>query len=395
MTTSTASRSLLRAPLALILLSAFLLGFVFVGNAPAALAETPALSAADLYEQNVESTVGISTSGTTVGRFGYGYTFYGAGSGFFISEDGYVLTNYHVVERSDVIRVATYNGDVYDAAYIGGDREHDIAVLKIEASGCKPVTLGDSDKLRVGEEVFAIGNPLGELSFSLTHGIVSALSREITTSAGVSMKLIQTDCAINSGNSGGPLFNSRGEVIGITNAKFSASSYTSESEIDNVCFAIPISSVKGLADEIVTDGSVSKPYLGIGISPLSEETAAVTGIASGVMVQSVSEGSPAEQAGIQVHDIIVKAGKTEIADTSDLTELVAAANIGDTLRLTVYRQGQEIELEVVVGSRSESAAVEPAPAQETLPAPEEPQSEQKQRRSGNPLEDFFNFYYGG
>ena len=200
------------------------------------------LTPSEVYAQNVNSTVGITTSITT-NYFGYQTTSAAAGSGFILTQDGYILTNYHVVEGSNSIKVTTYDGTSYDAQLIGYDESNDIAVLKIDATDLTPVVLGDSDTLNVGDTVVAIGNPLGELTFSLTTGVVSALDRPVTLSTGTTMNLIQTDCAINSGNSGGALFNLYGEVIGITNAKYSSSGSSSEASIDNIGFAIPIDQV--------------------------------------------------------------------------------------------------------------------------------------------------------
>ena len=200
------------------------------------------LSAAEVYAQNVNSTVGITTSITSTNFWGYQTMAAVSGSGFIISDDGYIVTNYHVIEDAASIKVTTYSGESYSATVIGYDESNDVAVLKIEAEGLSPVVIGDSDNMNVGDSVVAIGNPLGELTFSLTAGAVSALDREITLSSGVTMDLIQTDCAINSGNSGGALFNMYGEVIGITNAKYSSSS-SSEASIDNIGFAIPMNRV--------------------------------------------------------------------------------------------------------------------------------------------------------
>ena len=366
-----------------------------MGGATAASAESPELSPADLYEQNVNSTVGITTSGKTDSRYGYGYTFQAAGSGFIITEDGYILTNHHVVEDSDTVTVATFDDETYDAKVIGYDESNDIAILKIEAENLKPVTIGDSDKLRVGDTVYAIGNPLGELTFSLTHGIVSALSRNVTTGSHT-MNLIQTDCAINSGNSGGALFNSRGEVVGITNAKYSASGFTSEAEIDNVGFAIPVNSVTRIVTSIIENGYVLKPYIGITVAPLSDETASITGIKAGAVVQDVTEGAPAEQAGIKVHDVIVKIDDLDVKDSNTLVQAVAKANPGDVKTFTVYRQGQEMQLDVVIGSKTESALKEEEQAPAETPVPQQPQNGQQgiQGWNTNPFEDFFNFYFG-
>ena len=195
------------------------------------------MTAAEVYAANVNSTVGVTTSVTTTNFWGMRTNAAAAGSGFIISEDGYIVTNYHVVENGSEIKVATYDGKTYDAALVGYDESNDVAVLKIEASGLTPVVMGSSETLNVGDEVLAIGNPLGELTFSLTKGSVSALNREVTLSSNVTMNLIQTDAAINSGNSGGALFNLYGEVVGITNAKYSSSG--SSAEASGITSALP------------------------------------------------------------------------------------------------------------------------------------------------------------
>ena len=228
------------------------------------------MTAAEVYAANVNSTVGITTSITT-NYWGFQTTSAAAGSGFILTEDGYILTNYHVVENSNSITVAMYNGDTYDATLIGYDESNDVAVLKVDAEGLSPVVLGDSDNLNVGDSVVAIGNPLGELTFSLTAGLVSAKDREVTLSNSLTMDLIQTDCAINSGNSGGALFNLYGEVIGITNAKYSSSSSSSAS-IDNIGFAIPINHVLSIVKSIIEKGYISKPYVGVSVSDVNQQT---------------------------------------------------------------------------------------------------------------------------
>lgn len=404
------SRSVLQKTLCLILLAGLLAGCFVIGGCSSASAASSVstsftsfsepgasveLSPADLYEQNVRSTVGITTSGRMSSRYGYGYTYQASGSGFIISDDGYILTNYHVVDGSDSVTVATYEDETYDAKVIGYDESNDVAILKIDAENLKPVTIGDSDKLRVGDYVYAIGNPLGELTFSLTHGIVSALSRNVKTGSGTQMNLIQTDCAINSGNSGGALFNSFGEVVGITNAKFSSSGFSSEAEIDNICFAIPVNSVRRIVNSIVENGYVLRPYIGVSVSPLSEETAGIIGIKSGAVVQDVTEGAPADQAGIQVNDVIIKVDDTEIKDSQSLVQAIAQSEPGDVMTFHVYRQGQEIQLQVEIGSKTESALKEEEEAEQQALEPQEmPQGGQQggQDWSTFPFEDFFNFF---
>ncbi|MBR0160647.1 MAG: trypsin-like peptidase domain-containing protein [Oscillospiraceae bacterium] len=399
-------RPSLKKTLCLLLIAALFFGCGLAGITPAASAEQAAvltlasddrseLSAADLYEQNVNATVGITTSGRTTSRYGYGYTYQASGSGFIITSDGYILTNYHVIDGSDTVTVATYDNETFDAKIVGYDESNDIAVLKIDAENLKPVTVGDSDRLRVGDTVYAIGNPLGELTFSLTRGIVSALSRNISTSSGASMNLIQTDCAINSGNSGGALFNEFGEVIGITNAKYSASNMYNEAEIDNIGFAIPINSVTGIVSSIIENGYVLKPYIGIAVSPISEETAGITGIKAGAVVRDVTAGAPADQAGIQVNDVIVKVGDTDITDSNTLVQAISRANPGDVMTFQIYRQGEEIQLDVEIGSRTISVNSEEEEAAAETPAPQEqPQNGQEEFQdwSDFPFEEFFNFF---
>lgn len=309
------------------------------------------MTAAEVYAANVNSTVGITTSVTT-NYWGFQTTSAASGSGFILTADGYVLTNYHVIESSNSISVTLYDGKSYDAALIGYDESSDIAVLKIDAEGLTPVVLGDSDNLNVGDSVVAIGNPLGELTFSLTSGAVSALNREITLSNSVTMNLIQTDCAINSGNSGGALFNLYGEVIGITNAKYSGSG--TGASIDNIGFAIPINHVRGIVESIIENGYVAKPYIGVTVTDVSEETMGY-GLPAGAAVRAVSEDSPAQKAGLQVNDIVTAVNGKEISGRTGLSEAVSAASVGDTLTLTVYRQGKTISVDVTVGEQIQSA----------------------------------------
>ena len=312
------------------------------------------LTGAEVYAANVNSTVGIVTSLVTTNFWGQQTTGAAAGSGFVFSDDGYILTNYHVVEGATSITVSTYDGTSYDAKLIGYDESNDVAVLKIDATGLTPVVIGDSDKLNVGDNVVAIGNPLGELTFSETSGIVSALNREVTMSNNTTMDLIQTDCAINSGNSGGALFNMHGEVVGITNAKYSSSSSSSGASIDNIGFAIPINQVYGIVKSIIENGYIEKPYIGVSVLTVSDETQKY-GLPGGASVQSITRDSPAEEAGLQVNDIITKVNDTEVASSTELVKIVRAANPGDELKLTVYRQGETLELTITVGRQIQSA----------------------------------------
>ena len=310
------------------------------------------MTPAEVYAGCVDSTVGITTSITT-NYWGYRSTSAASGSGFILTEDGYILTNFHVIEDSSSVTVTTYDNKSYPATVVGYDSGNDIAVLKIDATGLHPVTLGSSDSLRVGDTVLAIGNPLGELTFSLTVGVVSALNREITLSSGASMDLIQTDTAINSGNSGGALFNLYGEVVGITNAKYSGSYMSSSASIDNIGFAIPIDQVRGIVESIVNTGAVVKPYIGVMVVTVSSE---MQSYKEGLAVKQISDGSPAETAGLRVNDIITAVNGVEITTSSELKNAVGRCAPGDTMVLTVYRQEEGyLEITLTVGEQAVTA----------------------------------------
>ena len=310
------------------------------------------MTAAEVYAANVHSTVGITTSVTT-NFWGYQTTSAASGSGFVYSADGYILTNYHVVEGASAITVSMYDGSHYTADLVGFDAGNDIAVLKIEGENLTPVVLGDSKNMNVGDSVVAIGNPLGELTFSLTAGSVSAMERNITMSNGVTMNLLQTDCAINSGNSGGALFNLYGEVIGITTAKYSSNS-SSGASIDNIGFAIPINNVRDIVDSIIEKGYVSKAYIGITVSDVTAEMQSY-GLPKGAAVRGMEKDSPAEKAGLRTNDIITHVSGEEISGSNQLVTAVGKTAIGDTIHLTVYRQGQTLEITVTVGEQRQSA----------------------------------------
>lgn len=304
------------------------------------------LTAAEVYAQNVRSTVGITTSITT-NFWGYQTVNAASGSGFIVTDDGYILTNYHVVEGANSITVSMYEGETYDAELVGYDASNDVAVLKIEAEGLTPVVLGDSDNLNVGDNVVAIGNPLGELTFSLTSGAISSLNRNITMSNGSTMNLMQTDCAINSGNSGGALFNMYGEVIGITNAKYSSSG-SSKASIDNIGFAIPINLAWEIAQSIIEKGYVSTPYIGVTVSDVGQQFQNY-GLPQGAAIQSVQENSPAAEAGLQPNDIITHINEEKIIGYAQLSQYIREAGVGGQLKLTVFRQGETLEITVTIG----------------------------------------------
>lgn len=317
------------------------------------------MSMSEVYASNVNSVVSINVSATT-NYFGQTVQTAASGTGFFITEDGYILTNHHVISDASSVKVTLYNGETYDAKVIGSDEDYDIAVLKIDVTGATPVVLGDSSKVAIGESVAAVGNPLGELTFSLTVGYVSALDREVTLSSGTTMDLIQTDAAINSGNSGGALFNSYGEVVGITNAKYSSSSSSGSASIDNIGFAIPINHVKNIITSIIEKGYIVKPYIGVSVTTVSSEMVSY-GLPQGAAVKAVSENSPAAECGLKINDIITAINGEEITTSSELVKIVSASQPGDEMTLTVYRQGEseQLTLTLTVGEQQKSALADP------------------------------------
>ena len=336
------------------------------------------LSAAEIYAANVNSTVGITTSVTT-NYFGQQTQQAASGSGFILTSDGYIVTNYHVVEDAESIKVTTYDGNSYEAKLIGYDENNDVAVLKIEVKGLTPVTIGDSDNMNVGDSVVAIGNPLGELTFSLTSGAVSALNRNVTID-NTAMTLIQTDCAINSGNSGGALFNSHGEVIGITNAKYSSSGRNSSASIDNIGFAIPMNSVYGIVTSIIEKGYIDKIYIGVTVS--SDSGSRRDGSAGedtqGVVVQSVTKGSPADEAGLEEGDIIMELDGEKITIPSELSVLIAKHGAGDVVTLTVKRGEETLKTEVTLGVRQQAALPDKESSSDSQEDPDDQDSDDRE-----------------
>lgn len=311
------------------------------------------MTAAEVYAANVESTVGITTSIVSTNYFGYKTKSAVSGSGFIISDSGYIVTNYHVVENGNQIFVTTYDNTQYEAKLVGRDENNDLAVIKIDGKNLKPVILGDSEKMHVGDNVIAIGNPLGELTFSLTKGAISAMNRSVTVE-NIPMTLLQTDCAINSGNSGGALFNMYGEVIGITNAKYGGSG---SAAVDNIAFAIPISTVKNTINSIIETGQIEKTYIGIQGKTYTNALTADrnSDIIQGVQIMSVEAYSPAADANIQTGDIVTAINGTKVTSMEKLKATVAAGKDGDVLTLTIIRQGQTTEAKVVLKSKKESA----------------------------------------
>ena len=277
----------------------------------------------------------------------------GAGSGVIISSDGYILTCAHVVDGASNITV-TINDKDYTATLVGEDTTSDIAVIKIDANGLTPATVGDSDGLKVGQNVMAVGNPLGELGGTVTGGMISALNRSVTIQGSSSvntMSLIQMDASVSPGNSGGGLFNMNGELVGIVNAK------SSSSDAEGLGFAIPINDAIKVAQELLENGYVTgRPYLGITYLAVTDaQTAAQLGVnAYGVYVVEVVKGGPAEKAGLQAGDRIVSVDGTEIASKDDLGTLMQKHAAGDTLSITIARDGQMQTVNVTLGEKTAS-----------------------------------------
>lgn len=309
---------------------------------------------AELYAANVNSVVSINITATSDPNF-FGQTTQtaGAGSGFILTPDGYIVTNYHVVGDADTVKVTLYNGDSYDAQYIGGDEDYDIAVIKIEATDLPNVTLGNSDSLNVGDHVLAIGNPLGELTFSMSEGIASSVNRAIDVD-GTPFNMIQVTAAINPGNSGGPLFNSYGEVIGIVSAKYSSYSNTT---VEGIGFAIPINDVLSLVKDIMTNGYVTnKAYMGITPQTMNAQMAQQYryDVTEGVFVCSVDPDSAADKAGLKLGDVITKMDDKTISSYEDLVAAKKSYSAGDTVTLTVYRGGETIEVPLTFDAAPET-----------------------------------------
>ena len=271
------------------------------------------------------------------------------GSGIIISENGYILTNNHVINSSSTssyyeigqankVTVHLYNDTTeYTATVVGTDEETDLAVIKIDKEGLTAAEIGDSDSVQVGEFSMAIGNPLGMQS-SVTSGIISALNRDVTDSDGKTFKLIQTDAAINSGNSGGALVNSQGQVIGVNTLKVSATG------VEGMGFAIPINSAKPIYEQLIQYNKVKRPYIGIAGRDLDETTDKRNNLVVGIYVASVDEYSAAEKAGIKAGDVIIKADGQSIKTMTELNNIKNTHSIGDTMTVTVNRNGQEKEL---------------------------------------------------
>ncbi len=305
------------------------------GTTTTASSTSTANSTSEIVKKTADSVVEISTESVVTGSFAQQYVQQGAGSGVIISQDGYILTNNHVINGANSVKVRLRDGTEYDATIIGSDSDNDIALLKVSATGLSPATFGDSNSLAVGDYVVAIGNPLGELGGTVTDGIISALARKVTIED-TQMTLLQTNAQVNPGNSGGGLFNANGELVGIVNAKQSAT------EVEGIAFAIPINNVLDILSDLKEYGYVTgKVDLGIDFTDItSDETAFYYGVnQTGCYVLSVDSGSNAEKAGVTRGDLVTKVNDTDVSSSSDITAALEKAEVGDTVTFTVSRRG--------------------------------------------------------
>ncbi len=339
-----------------------------------------AMTPAQLYASCVDSVVSISSTIQTTGFYG---TSEGAssGSGFILTEDGYVVTNYHVIEGATAVDVILHDDTEYRAEVVGHDATNDIAVLKVEAEGLPAAPVGSSSALNIGDMVAAIGNPLGELASTQTIGYVSGINREVTTDNTI-ISMIQTDAVINPGNSGGPLFNMYGQVIGITTAKYSGTTGSGAS-IEGIGFAIPIDDVVPIINDLIDYGYVTGAYMGVTVMNTDEESAAMYGLPTGARIEEVVKGGAADRAGLQAKDIIIDLGGNKVSNITDLTRALRKFKAGDTTTVTILRNGREMTLDILLDEK-------PQETPQTAPVP---QPEGEMPGNGN-YEDWYEYFFG-
>lgn len=306
------------------------------------------LTTSEVAAKAAPSVVEIVTevTSTSYGMFGGTYTSQAAGSGVIISEDGYIITNNHVIEDANSITVTTYDDQEYTAELIGTDETTDIAVIKINATGLTAATVGDSSTIEAGDTAVVIGNPLGTLGGTVTDGIISSPSREMVIND-QPMELIQTNAEINSGNSGGGLFDGNGNLIGIVNAKDSGTT-SSGTTIEGIGFAIPINTAISVAQELMQYGQVvDRPTLGVYTQEVSSNYYNYT---AGLYITGTVDGSGAEQAGLKAYDRIISIDGKEISSQSDLKAVILKKSVGDTVTLTIERDGKQMDVQVTLGT---------------------------------------------
>lgn len=311
-----------------------------------------ALSISQIASIVSPSVVEVTTETISTNPFFPQYVQDGAGSGVIISEDGYIITNAHVISGASQIKVRTSDKTEYEAELIGSDSKSDIAVLKVEATGLTPAVVGNSDNLVVGEFTLAVGNPMGTLGGTVTNGIISALNRDITVQ-GQTMNLLQTNAAVSPGNSGGGLFNEKGELIGIVNAK------SAEEGAEGLGFAIPVNTAMEVAQSLIDNGYVTgRPALGIQVLAVSDWQMMVQyGVSQpGVYIIDVTEGSCADKAGLKAGDLFVSIDGNSVTGTVDVTGALDSHAVGDTLEIQVAREGKVVQVSVVLEEQSPQAA---------------------------------------
>lgn len=318
--------------------------------------ERELFSAADIYEKSINSVVAIQTEKSVKNIFGQYSTALSAGTGFIITDTGYVLTNNHVIDGASNITVIMNNNTVYKAHFVGGDVKNDVAILALEVPlGTKftPLTLGSIEGSRVGDDILVIGNPLGELTNSMTRGIISAKDRQISVEENIRMEVIQIDAPINQGNSGGPLLNYYGEVIGIVSAKYASDT------IEGLGFCIPIDSVKLNLQTIIDSGEVinTQPYLGISVTTVTDDLSTYLNMPYGAYVAQVVYGSPAYKSGILQGDVITELEGKAVAGSETLIALKNKYKIGDKITLKVFRGGKYQDIIVELGETPANGVV--------------------------------------
>ena len=311
-----------------------------------------------VYADNVDAVVAVNAVYQTTNGRGES-----SGSGFIISADGYVVTNYHVIEGSGQVSITLHSGDTLEAEVVGYEATNDVALLKVEATDLPCVKLGSSDNMAVGDMVVAIGNPLGELTSTLTVGYISAKDRIVDTD-GTVINMLQTDAAINSGNSGGPLFNLSGEVVGITTAKYSGNS-SSGASIEGLGFAIPMDDITGIIEDLKEFGYVTGAYLGVMVRDV-DANAQSYGLPAGAYVVEVNRGTAAEKAGIRTGDIIVNLGGYDVDSLTTLTRVLRRFDAGQTVSVTVHRNGKQEYLSITFDQKPVEET-QPTPAPNTTP----------------------------
>lgn len=329
----------------------------------ASIEEGTPLSAEEIYTSACHSIVGVTIPGYAFNVFGQTGSRAVTGTGIVISEDGYILTNYHVIEtayeRGVPIMILTYEGEEYEAEIIGIESDSDLAVLKVDKEGLLPATLGNSDEICVGQTIYTIGNPLGELTYTMTSGIISALGRHITTDVTTFVNMFQVDAAINDGNSGGPVYNACGQVVGVVTAKYSLYG------MEGLGFAIPINDACRIADDLVEKGYVTgKAYLGMSFANVSASAARYYDMIQGVYISAVEEGSCSETAGLIPGDIIIAIDETSVTTTNDLVKAVREYSAGDSAVLTVWRSKEILSVTVIFDEELPAERADPTPTPE-------------------------------